>query len=80
MTILECFEASNDEQIICLLGGKKIEIKYKDGTFQTGLVTNFLKAAQADDPHRSIIGFILDGRDNIVVSSCAINSIAMFNK
>ncbi len=49
MTILECFEVFNDEQIRCLLVGKMIEIKYKDGTSPKGMVTSLIKAAQADD-------------------------------
>ena len=80
MTLLECFEAYNDEQIHNLINGMIVEIKYKDGSSQTGLVTNFVKAAVADDVDRSIVGIVLDDRDYIAVSSNIIEDIFILNR
>lgn len=79
MTVLECFETCNDAEIKNLIRGKRVEIKYKDGSTQTGLVTNFIVAAVADDAKRSIVGVVLDKRVEIAVSSSVINSISILN-
>lgn len=79
MTVLECFETCNDAEIKNLIGGKRVEIKYKDGSTQTGFVTNFIVAAVADDAKRTIVGVVLDKRVEIAVSSSVIDNISILN-
>ena len=79
MTILECFESCNDADIEKILGGKRVEIKHKDGSTQIGLVTNFIVAAVANDANRYIVGVILDKQDEIIVSTTAIDNIYILN-
>lgn len=74
MPVLEIFDACNDLQIRKILDGKRIQIKYKDGSTKKGVVTNFI-GAEADIANRSIVGIILDEIDEIVISKDIIQSI-----
>lgn len=79
MTILECFEAYDDFQIQKLIGGKIVEVKYKNGQSQIGFVTNFINAAVTDVAQKAIVGFTLDKSDDIIVSSATIDNITIIN-
>lgn len=74
MSVLEIFDACNDLQIRKILGGRTIQIKYKDGSPKMGVVTNFI-SAEADIANRSIVGIILDEVNEIVISKDIIQSI-----
>ena len=78
MTIVECFDTCNDSEIKKIVGGRKVHIKYRDGSSKKGIVTNFIRSAIADDVNRTIIGFILD-EEEIVVSKGIIDSIYILN-
>ncbi len=55
-----------------------VHIKYRDGSSKKGIVTNFIRAAIADDVNRTIIGFILN-EEEIVVSKGIIDNIYILN-
>lgn len=76
MSVLEIFDACNDHQIRKILGGKTIQIQYKEDSPKKGIVTNFLSAV-ADTADRSIVGIILV--DEIVISKDIIQSIDILN-
>lgn len=78
MTIVECFDTYNDSEITKIVGGRMVHIKYMDGSSKKEIVTNFIRAAIADDVDRTIIGFIL-GEEEIVVSKGIIDSIYILN-
>lgn len=78
MTILECFDVFNDSKIKKIVGGRLAHIKFRDGSSKKGFVTNFIRAAIADDVNRTIIGFKLD-EEEIVVSKDIIDSINILN-
>lgn len=78
MSVLEIFDACNDHQIRKILGGKTIQIQYKEDSPKKGIVTNFLSAV-ADTADRSIVGIILDEVDEIVISKDIIQSIDILN-
>lgn len=78
MSILEIFDTCNDHQIRKILGGKTIQIQYKEGSPKKGIVTNF-SSAVADTANRSIVGIILDEADEIVISKDIIQSIDILN-
>lgn len=75
MSIIEYFETLNDSEIIAMFKGKSIKVKYKNGQSLTGVITNFLLEAHGDDPNRRIIGIIINGTEEIVISTFNIESI-----
>lgn len=77
MTILEHLEFANDNEIRALLLGRNITISFKDGSTKIGIVTNFFQAAISDDLKRSIVGVVLNGSDEIVISSGIITNITI---
>lgn len=79
MTVLECFEVCDDFQIQEFLRGKMVKVKYKDGIYKKGVVTNFISAAVADVAQRSIVGITLNERNDIIVSSAKIDNISIIN-
>ena len=78
MTIVGCFDTCNDSEIKKIVGGRMVHIKYRDGSTKKGIVTNFIRAAIADDVNRTIIGFILN-EEEIVVSKGIIDNIYILN-
>lgn len=78
MSVLEILDACNDIKIRKMLGGKTIQIQYKDDSPKMGVVTNFISAV-ADIANRSIGGNILDEVDEIVISKDIIQSIDILN-
>ena len=78
MTIVECFDTYKDSEIKKIVGGRMVRIKYRDGSSKKGIVTNFIRAAIADDVNRTIIGFILN-EEEIVVSKGIIDNIYILN-
>lgn len=78
MTLLKCLDTCNDNQIKKLIGGRKVEIKYRNKSPKRGIVTNFISAAIADDETRTIIGFILSDTDEIIITE-VIESISIID-
>ncbi len=78
MTIVEYFDTCTDSEIKKLVEGKQVHLKYRDGSSKKGFVTNFIRAAIADDINRTIIGFTL-GEEEIVVSKYIIDRIDILN-
>lgn len=71
----ETFETLTDHQLIRLLKGKLVKIKLCDCSIKQGVVANFICAAQAGDPERTIIGFTLNDIEDISLSSKIISYI-----
>lgn len=74
---IEQVEALNDEQLIKLLDGKIINLIYKDDTSYMGKVTEFINASQAECTKRRIVAIVLDGDNEIGISSQSIISIEL---
>lgn len=68
MNIVDLFEALSDKQIRSLLTGKTVCLIFKDGRSEQGAISNFIKAAQFDNPDRTIIGVILNKSEEIIIS------------
>ena len=72
---IEQIVALEDEQLIKLFNGKVINILYESDASCRGMVTGFINAAQAESSKRSIVAIILDGDNEIGISSQYIKSI-----
>lgn len=78
MTKFDNFDTYTDSEIIKLIGGKMVQIRYRNGSSKKGLVTNFIGAAIADDIDRTIVGFILN-EEEVSISKDIIDCIVILN-
>ncbi|HBV84771.1 MAG TPA: hypothetical protein DEB74_18615 [Lachnospiraceae bacterium] len=78
MTKIENFDTFKDSEIIKLVEGKMVQIRYRDGSSKKGLVTNFIGAAIADDADRTTVGFILN-EEEVSLSKDIIDCIIILN-
>ncbi|MCM1142109.1 MAG: hypothetical protein NC453_26360 [Muribaculum sp.] len=69
MTILECFEAWNDNQIKSKLHGQTVNVSFRNGASMRGVETNFMKTAVYDDKNRTITGIIINGEKEFAIPS-----------